>query len=71
VPGDVIEKRRNKPKRDKTNDPIEKLKWEIANEIGLGEKLEKVGWGGLSSAETGRVGGIMTKRLREEGYLPQ
>jgi len=59
----------NKPKKDRKIDPHERLKWEIANEIGLGDKLVKVGWGGLSSAETGRVGGIMTKRLREEGYL--
>ncbi|MEW6661888.1 MAG: small, acid-soluble spore protein, alpha/beta type [Bacillota bacterium] len=66
-----MEKRRSKPKKDKANDPIERLKWEIAHEIGLGEKLEQFGWGGLSSAETGRVGGIMTKRMREEGYLPQ
>jgi hypothetical protein len=55
-------------KKNRTNDPMERLKWEIACEIGLGEKIEKLGWGGLSSAETGRIGGIMTKRMREEGY---
>ncbi len=38
------------------------LKYEIAQELGLAEKINKVGWGGLSAKETGRIGGIMTSR---------
>ncbi|ASW42619.1 MULTISPECIES: alpha/beta-type small acid-soluble spore protein [Eubacteriales] len=43
----------------------EKLKYEIAEELGLKDKVDQYGWGGLTSEETGRIGGIMTKRKRE------
>ena len=43
----------------------EKIKYEIAEELGLKDKVEKLGWGGLSAEETGRIGGIMTKRKKE------
>ncbi len=44
---------------------LEQMKMEIAEELGLLEKVKKVGWSGLSAAESGRVGGIMTQRLRQ------
>ncbi|NLL30292.1 MAG: alpha/beta-type small acid-soluble spore protein [Clostridiales bacterium] len=43
----------------------EKLKYEIAEELGLKDKVDEYGWGGLTSEETGRIGGIMTKRKRQ------
>lgn len=43
----------------------EKLKYEIAEELGLRDKVDEYGWGGLTSEETGRIGGIMTKKKRE------
>lgn len=43
----------------------EKLKYEIAGELGLKEKVDKYGWSGLTAEETGRIGGIMTKRKKE------
>jgi hypothetical protein len=43
----------------------EKLKYEIAEELGLSEKVIKYGWSGLTSGETGRIGGIMTRRNKE------
>lgn len=42
----------------------EKIKYEIADELGLKEKVDMYGWGGLTAEETGRIGGIMTKRKR-------
>ena len=42
----------------------EKIKYEIAEELGLKDKVDSNGWGGLTSEETGRIGGIMTKRKR-------
>ncbi|KGN03548.1 benzoate transporter [Clostridium novyi A str. 4570] len=42
----------------------EKMKYEIAEELGLKEKVDAQGWGGLTAEETGRIGGIMTKRKR-------
>lgn len=43
----------------------EKLKYEIADELGLSGKVDKEGWGGLTAEETGRIGGIMTRRKKE------
>ncbi|MGL5416879.1 MAG: small, acid-soluble spore protein, alpha/beta type [Clostridium sp.] len=42
----------------------EKMKYEIAEELGLKEKVEELGWGALTSEETGRIGGLMTKRKK-------
>lgn len=49
----------------KSTSPHERLKLQVTKELGLLEKVKRVGWGGLSAAESGRVGGIMTRILRE------
>lgn len=43
----------------------EKMKYEIAEELGLLDKVLKEGWRSLSSKETGKIGGLVTKRRRE------
>lgn len=43
----------------------EELKYEIAEELGLIEQVMATGWKSLSAKETGRIGGLMTKRKRE------
>lgn len=43
----------------------EKMKYEIAEELGLIDKVKDRGWSALTSEETGRIGGIMTRRKRE------
>ncbi len=45
-------------------DNNEKLKYEIARELGLIEKVMKNGWKSLTPKETGRIGGLVTKRKR-------
>lgn len=45
--------------------PDDKMKYEIAEELGLLEKVKKEGWKALTAKETGRIGGMMTKRKRE------
>jgi len=46
------------------SDANEKLKYEIAAELGLAEKVKKHGWKSLNAKETGRIGGLMTKRKK-------
>ena len=46
--------------------PEEKVKYEIARELGLLDQVLESGWKRLSAKETGRIGGIMTKRKREQ-----
>lgn len=43
----------------------EKIKYEIAEELGLKDKVDELGWCGLTAEETGRIGGIMTRRKKE------
>ncbi len=43
----------------------EKMKLEIAEELGLLDKVQQGGWKSLSAKETGRIGGLMTKRKRQ------
>lgn len=43
----------------------EKIKYEIAEELGLTDKVDKYGWGALTSEETGRIGGVMTNRKKK------
>lgn len=45
--------------------PEEQLKFEIAEELGLKEQVLAQGWKSLSSKESGRIGGLMTKKKRQ------
>jgi hypothetical protein len=56
------------PKKINWNDlsPDDRLKYEIAEELGLLEKVKQQGWKSLTAKETGRIGGLMTKRKREK-----
>lgn len=40
------------------------LKFEVANELGLAEKVLKFGWKSLSAKETGKIGGLVSKRKK-------
>ncbi len=42
------------------------LKYEIAEELGLMDKVNTTGWKSLTAKESGKIGGIMTKRKREK-----
>lgn len=52
-------------------EPKEKLKYEIAQELGLLDKVLEDGWKALSSKETGRIGGLITKKRREMGKVKE
>ena len=46
-------------------EPEEQLKYEIAEELGLLNKVMSDGWKSLSAKETGRIGGLMSKKRKE------
>ena len=56
---------RRKKKEPVELTPREKLKMEIAAELGLLERVEQEGWESLTLAECGRVGGILAQRMKE------
>lgn len=53
------------PSQKKKPDTNEQLKYEIAEELGLLDKVLEGGWRSLTSKETGRIGGLITKKRRE------
>ena len=42
----------------------ERLKYEIAEELGILDKVLSDGWRSLSAKETGKIGGMMTSRKK-------
>ena len=44
----------------------EKIKLEIATEIGVFDKVISTGWRSLSAKESGRIGGLLARRRRAE-----
>ena len=42
------------------------MKYEIAEELGLLDKVEQLGWKGLTARETGRIGGRMNQKKKEK-----
>nr|WP_294494466.1 small, acid-soluble spore protein, alpha/beta type [uncultured Mediterraneibacter sp.] len=58
--------KRKEKKIDLTNlEPEEKMKYEVAEELGLLDRVLADGWKSLTSKETGRIGGIVTKKKRQ------
>lgn len=58
---------KNKKKKIETIE--DKWKYEIAEQLGLLDKVEQMGWGGLTAKETGRIGGMITvkkKKLKDK-----
>ncbi|NLO86750.1 MAG: small, acid-soluble spore protein, alpha/beta type [Clostridiales bacterium] len=43
----------------------ERQKYEIARELGLLDRVREVGWAGLSTKETGRIGGLIGQKNRK------
>jgi len=42
------------------------LKYEVAQELGVLDKALEKGWKSLSAKETGKIGGLISKRKREK-----
>ena len=57
---------KNKEKLFDALSPDDKMKLEIAEELGLLDQVQSQGWKSLSAKETGRIGGLMTKKKRQQ-----
>ena len=45
-------------------EPHDRIKYEIAEELGLLDKVREGGWKALSSKETGKIGGMISRRKK-------
>ena len=57
--------KKNEPFNPKDLTLQEQLKFEIAQELGLGDKVIAGGWRSLTAKESGKIGGLITKKKRE------
>lgn len=44
----------------------DRLKYEIAEELGLADKVAERGWKSLTAKESGKIGGLMRHKLRDK-----
>ena len=49
----------------KKMEPSERMKYEIADEMGILDRVLEEGWRSLSAKETGKIGGIITSRRKD------
>ncbi|MEW9123926.1 MAG: small, acid-soluble spore protein, alpha/beta type [Thermotaleaceae bacterium] len=54
-----------KNKKQKIETLEDAWKYEIAEELGLLNKVKQLGWGGLTAKETGRIGGLITVKKKK------
>lgn len=57
------------PKKKKVNkeDALkDRLKNEVALELGLMDEVKEKGWGGLTSRQTGRIGGYLSSKIKKK-----
>jgi len=47
----------------------DELKLQVARELGLMDKVVREGWKSLSAKETGRIGGLMSRRQKKENEV--
>ena len=47
-------------------DETERLKYEVAVELGLADRIKESGWQSLSASEAGKIGGIMNRRMKDQ-----
>ncbi|MEG6616470.1 small, acid-soluble spore protein, alpha/beta type [Peptococcaceae bacterium 1198_IL3148] len=62
----VRKSKRNKKPKSPTKEDLWRM--EVAEELGLGETIRQYGWGALNAKQTGRIGGIITQRIKKGIY---
>ena len=68
VKGESIFMSQKKEKKINLNELTEEelLKYEVAEDLGLLDRVLNQGWKSLSSKETGRIGGMVNRKKREK-----
>ena len=58
--------RSNKPVSPAAENALDRMKMEVANELGISDKVRSQGWSTMTSADCGRVGGHMVRKMIEQ-----
>ena len=60
----MLQKKSRKKQKSEAELLREMVKMEIAEELGLIDKIKRGGWGELSATEAGKIGGLLSARLK-------
>jgi small acid-soluble spore protein F (minor alpha/beta-type SASP) len=44
-------------------DALDRFKYEVAEELGLRDEIERRGWGEMTTRQVGKIGGNMVRRM--------
>ncbi|MCX7779566.1 MAG: alpha/beta-type small acid-soluble spore protein [Negativicutes bacterium] len=58
--------RSRKPVNPAAENALDRMKFEVASELGIAEKVRSNGWATMTSADCGRVGGQMVRKMIEQ-----
>ncbi|MEG6586832.1 alpha/beta-type small acid-soluble spore protein [Dendrosporobacter sp. 1207_IL3150] len=58
--------RSNRPVNPASENALDRMKFEVASELGIAEHVRSSGWSTMTSADCGRVGGQMVRRMIEQ-----
>lgn len=58
--------RSNRPVNPAAENALDRMKLEVASELGIAERVRSNGWATMTSADCGRVGGQMVKKMIQQ-----
>ena len=58
--------RSNKPVNPGAENALDRMKLEVASELGIADQVRSQGWATITSADCGRVGGHMVRKMIEQ-----
>ena len=58
--------RSNKPVNASAENALDRMKFEVASELGIADQVRSQGWSTMTSADCGRVGGQMVRKMIEQ-----
>ncbi|MDR3588379.1 MAG: alpha/beta-type small acid-soluble spore protein [Negativicutes bacterium] len=58
--------RSRKPVTPQAENALDQMKFEIASELGIANQVRSQGWNTMTSADCGRVGGHMVRKMIEQ-----
>lgn len=58
--------RSKKPVNPQAANALDRMKFEVASELGIADRVRSSGWSTMTSADCGRVGGQMVRKMIEQ-----
>jgi small acid-soluble spore protein D (minor alpha/beta-type SASP) len=58
--------RSKKPVNPQSENALDKMKFEVASELGIADRVRSQGWNTMTSADCGRVGGHMVRKMIQQ-----